>query len=583
MPLRALRLLATSIPQEVTHAASLSFTDTLQLAAGRAWSRRVSTHSRQDIPSRKRATRASTQFQPPTEQASPSGPSITGLAGSFSNHGRKKRDIGTHYLATSLDQENNLSNPRHSQAPGSTCLPNVVHLDPEGVDFEVYQRDPQDSRDNSVYHDIFNIVPANVMPYVLTPASTSDPCLGKSPAIPAPTSQRSLHRNLLFLLQTPKPPPSLPSLIDYHNLYPQWHSTRSCNLLIHIGLRNRSFGLVRRLLASFRENGLQRNAETYQLEIRWLILRGKWDEAWNYANRVKEDISNDGQLPLSIWLEFCRPRHILRQKKMPSDSDEDSIVAPQRHVADSTLCRSRHEVLRRHLPPSMPPLPRSSPFLIRSIVQLMVKSDHRDDALELVQNYFKVLPPHLNPRISNGCIYIIHALMVSNTSKDGLHRFYESRRTLASLLALNSSLKPTPRTLYILLQPLLRAKRCGTIAWDTLQSFKSQWGHYVEDRRVQRRVSQLALKEGRFDIVKKISQTEGFDRSSRQRQLEERQATDTLEISSINPYHRPPLRHVYTGNGREARLWFRHRMRLRRKLRNRLRHVTEQGQRLGPG
>ncbi|PPQ62764.1 hypothetical protein CVT24_000458 [Panaeolus cyanescens] len=571
MPLHALRLLSTSIVPEGTSIATLSFTDTLQLAAGRAWSRRVSTQSRANIPPRKRATRVSTQPQRSTED---SGPSTLKPAGYFSKQRQKKWDVRTQSLARDADRGKD-AGIRTILPLGNDCCPNVVYFDPETIDSKVNQRHPaHDSRDNSEYYDIFDVIPTNVMPHVLTQVSESDPCIGKSPTIPAPTSQLSLHRNLLFLLQKPKPPPSLPSIIDYYNLFPQWHSTRSCNLLIHLALRNRSFGVVRRLLASFRESKLHKNTETYRLEIRWLVLRGKWDEAWSYANRVKEDISPQGHIPFPIWLELCRIHDRPYPKYTPSKDNQDFVISPQKHGADLSLFRSHHETLRRHLSPSMPPLSSTSPFAIRTIVQLMVKSGHRDNAMELAQNYLKSLPPQLSPRISDGSLNIIHALMMSVPSKNGLPKFYESRSTLVSLMNFNSSLRPTPRTLYMLLQPLFRAKKSGTVAWDTLQSFKSQWGHhFAADRRVLRRISQLALKEGRLDIVNKISRMEELDRLSRQRQLKEQDAMNSLEISSTNPYSRPALKRIYTKNGREARLWFRHRIRIRRNLKVRVRRA----------
>jgi hypothetical protein len=117
-----------------------------------------------------------------------------------------------------------------------------------------------------------------------------------------------------------------------------------------------------------------------------------------------------------------------------------------------------------------------------------------------------------------------------------------------------------------ILSPLQNAKRCGTIAWNFISLCKDKWGPELENRRVQRRVSKWALKEGRMDIVATILRAEALERRSRHRRLLEVKVVGDLVRPRAKLLHRPSVRRIYPRHGREAQLWRRLRTRIHRKI-----------------
>jgi len=371
-----------------------------------------------------------------------------------------------------------------------------------------------------------------------------------------PNSRATLYRNLLYLIGVRKPSAPLPSLLDYHNHYPGLQSTRSYNILIDLSLRHKQPGVTAHLFRSLKRNGVPMNIESHKLMVRCLVQQSMWEDAWNYVwsqiklNSLPKDANGREAIPFSIWLELCRSP---KKRRRPFRCEESSITLEE-----------KYEYLHNITPGKVPSLETTSPFAIFCLVDLMLRTGRQKPAASLTKAYFKALPQFLNQKAVLSCLKIIRCHMGHCTTKPGLPRFYDVRRMLISFLQLNPSLKPNGRTLCLLFKSLQRAKKCGTVAWMQLAKFKKDWGPQVENRRILRCVSQLALKEGRLDITKIIHRQDYGLRIRGRMRLREESLVGRLEAA--NQGHRLPYRLIYPRNGREARHWYRHRVRTRLKL-----------------
>jgi len=391
-------------------------------------------------------------------------------------------------------------------------------------------------------------------------------------AVPSPPQSRDeLYSNLLHLIYVRKPTTRLPVLLDYHDLYPDLHSARTYNLLIRVALRYRAYGVVNRLLVLMREATIPKDLETYKLEVRYFVDRGYWKHAWTYVNKLikndqfPRDSDDRSQLPYKIWLELCRPPSSRLSRQRIYDKHGDTIrVCYGRVVEGPEILQTRRSLLMTYAPTSVPTLAKSSPYAIYCVVKLLIRTGSGDRAADLIKAYFKAMPRTITPRATSGCLDIIHLHMISSTAKNGLPKFYDMRKRLFALLKLHPLLQPNARTLYLLLGPVLRAKYCGSVAWNLLLSFRKNWGDTIEDMRVRRRIIQCALKQGRMDVVSWINTSQKADNKHYLFQEHASTGTDMNRIDAPLGF-RPPLTGAFLRSGREARSWLRLRARIRRK------------------
>ena len=451
--------------------------------------------------------------------------------------------------------------PKPETNPGMSVQPHkqaeaipLTYFDPflNGHEPTEAETCPPNDDDTDFFHEILPETRAELFHTVDDPLSTSG-----SPLLVTPVTQTSLYHNLLYLINVRKPTASLPSLMEYHRRYAACQSTRSYNLLLDLSLRHRQYGLTEHLFKALRHQHVPPNTETHQLMVRYLVQENLWNYAWHYVRSLQEqkmlprDKNGRPTIPFQIWLEFCRA-----PKKRRNHS---------RMIDPSTTPDEQFQILHDVRPASVPPLFATPPFPIFCLVDLMLRSGRQLAARSLTEAYFKALPQPMTKKSVLGCLRIIHAHVTRCTAKQGLPRFYEARRMVISLLKLHPSLKPNGKTLCILFKMLQKAKRCGTIAWMHLAKFKKNWGSQVENRRVLRHISRLALKEGRLDITKKIRNVETVCRLERQKLLREESLVNRLQRIP-KELRRMPYRLIYPRNGKEARLWYRHRARICRRL-----------------
>lgn len=589
MPLRVLGLfpLLTAAEQNATNLSS--FPLALQVAASRAWSRRAMAHARTKIPAevphRVRSVKESTR----------SGSSIL-TAGSFryiyftacvlsdvsNTYSNDHRMTGPKISCNAQDARiersptlRSASNDKKAAVLGDKRKQGRVRIPP--IDPECTKYEDADITGTVPGYTYFDPVMNNYEPthtdLISKEASSEDiPWKDLSPyfttvnvetsaprnlhLLPIPTSARTLYNNLLHILRTRKPRATLAALIDYHSLFPDHHSAKSYNLLISLSIHNCAYGVTNTLFGAMRRRSIQNNIETHRLYVRWLIYQGFWNRAWSYITRLMNKFPG-GVIPFPIWLEFCHTR----KGRNPAQKPVQKLPEP------SYLFSVRRKIMNTNRPLSIPALKDTPPAAIRNIVQLMVKAKLKHQAHKLTEDYFKVLPLELSKPMNHRCLEIIKVHLVFNgTGKTGLPRFNLAKTLLFSLLSLNSALRPTSDTIMFVLSTLKGAKRCGTNAWKFISLCKEKWGSEVEDRRVQRRVSNMALKEGRMDIVATILQAEALQRRSRQRRLLEIKVVGDVTRPRAKLLRRPSVRRIYPSNGREAQLWRHLRTRIHRKM-----------------
>ncbi|KNZ78515.1 hypothetical protein J132_00373 [Termitomyces sp. J132] len=302
-----------------------------------------------------------------------------------------------------------------------------------------------------------------------------------------------------------------------------------------MALRTACYGTVRWLLQSMRNDHLPGDLETWQLRVRWLVQSGMWDKAWKETMEALPQLQTlaeggklvhkvTGELPLSIWMEFfktmkdgttqMRPR----RQKTPTLNTQVAMSLRSTPPHDSSyLYATRYHTLMNNRPTIIPEdLSKTPPRVIYNAVSIMLNVGQANKALSFFKSYLECLPPSITMSRRKVCLDILHLLVAKWSSQTGLRRLYETRRMMVSLLLIYPTLRPTSTTLFLLLAPLYRAKRCGTVAANVMRAFKRDYGAATEDRRVRRRVVILALKEGRMDIAHKILRAEQSARAWRE-------------------------------------------------------------------
>ncbi|KAK0198196.1 hypothetical protein F5146DRAFT_76484 [Armillaria mellea] len=288
--------------------------------------------------------------------------------------------------------------------------------------------------------------------------------------LPPSSTRKALLNNLIHLAQR-RPSPGLPALIDYHALHRGVHSTRSYNLLIDLSIRHKSFGMVASLLRSMSAEGIDHNHITKKLLLRWLIYTDRRAEAWRLLEEITAS-SGSAPVPVDYWLEFF---HSSRHTPLSNTEFLHLMkISPVKFTETTT--------------------PRVMSVVIRAILRLGRPSY----ALKLVTTYLSAMPRKVNAVLARQNLKLVNLVVCYGLTGKGITRFFQSRQTLQSLLALHPTLRPTPATLLILLSQLSRCKRAGSMASRLVEEFKDRWGCEIENAEVRQKVASLALKDVRL-------------------------------------------------------------------------------------
>ncbi|KZT30630.1 hypothetical protein NEOLEDRAFT_1237853 [Neolentinus lepideus HHB14362 ss-1] len=322
------------------------------------------------------------------------------------------------------------------------------------------------------------------------------------PSLPQSRTSSDLCQHLLFLLHYTKPP-SVPRLINYHDAYPNLHSTTSFNLLFQHCIRHASYGTVHNLLLQMSREGFEPNTEMWKLWVRWMVKTGRWQHAWS------EVTSKTTSIPLPVWLEFFGSVHSRAFRKRDNETGKP-IPAMQELQPSPELEATRYALLVQHWPKVDVTLYEHlqvQPHAIRVIVSSLLRSNLSSSAIQITKSYLENLPSQLTRKERSGCLDIIHQHLIHHPMRTVNWPAYAALRELIGAFITSRpelGLRPTSTTLLLLLRGLKRAGRCGTIANAIMLEYKSRWGHSVVDERVRRRVASFARKEGRSDIVNEM-------------------------------------------------------------------------------
>lgn len=397
------------------------------------------------------------------------------------------------------------------------------------------------------------------------------------PHLPTPTSCETFYQNLLDMHNYSHS--SLTTLVNYHFSNPQdtrlLRSTRSFNFLVSLALRQAAFGTAARLLNAMKAESVLPNLETWKLTVRWLVRTGRWDEAMRRVQRVMrrerwpEELGlrsghQDG-LPLPLWMEFfgsLKRGALRRWVKIPQrrgygwKSANFRCVVLQTSTVSGPVQVSRYRSLMNMFPlVASPEFSQLPPRAVFFIAQAMIQLGNHVKALESTSLYFQTLPRRLSRRQQHAVLDIIHLHIRAVTEKSGLGRHFAQRRVISHLLSAHPGIRPSSKTLFLILASLRSCKRCGTLAMKCLKTFRTRWGPRTESSVVRRRIASLSIKEGRLDIAAVMLESERTLRLQKQSWRTQRDITGGASPRAFTRLLRRPTGRIFHGRGAENRKW----------------------------
>jgi hypothetical protein len=302
-----------------------------------------------------------------------------------------------------------------------------------------------------------------------SPNSTTSTIL----SLPFALSHQMFYDNLLFASSS-KPSPDVEELINYHDSRPDFHSPETYNICIDFAINHEQYNAANRLFDNMTKAEIYFDSTTCQLLVR-LHARQYSDSALDASDRP---ILRKGSTSVMKMLSVIR------------DSDPES--EPEeflRHILD--CLRPVFSGWEVH------------PKVVKAALYSLVKKDLTPAAAELASTYFSSLPKDIDEETKDQCLDMIHLLLNINP-RGGLSALSANHKLLIALLKTHPSFQPSPKTLFLLLSPLKRTKKPGSMAMRVMQSFRKTWGDGVVDDRVRLRVLKFAKKEGRLEIVEKM-------------------------------------------------------------------------------
>lgn len=392
------------------------------------------------------------------------------------------------------------------------------------------------------------------------------------PQLEKPTDSTSLYRNLLTLVYNKQRPTPLPDLIQYyHHNSRDYHSTRSYNFLISLAIRHACLGTAHELIKTMRVEGFKGDLETWKLKVRLLIRCGQWGGAWR---SVLADVKNPERMcdiglspklgagmPLVIWIEFFMTMKLGSIRQWTGKDGGLQILRENlRNGEDSgaSVDVQRLRVLMEHAPTLTPDQYTAMPArAVYFIVWAMLRIDHPDDARNMTRSYLTGLPAKLDDTHIRASLDIIH-LHISFGIKelDALAAHRCARQLVEEFLSMHDDLRPSARTLFLLLRPLKRSLYAGTHARRAVNAFCNKWGDFLrESPNVRRRVTEFAVKQGNSRQAEH-ELSRGHHPFAKKKSPKAKVPDSDVAHANQEP-SRKPFTHVHQGSGVEAYKWWR--------------------------
>jgi len=320
-----------------------------------------------------------------------------------------------------------------------------------------------------------------------------------------PNSRRSLVSALIMLYNN-VPALPFPRLIDYHNLFPEHHSTRSFNIIIGLAIRHSARPTTVRLFRQMREEGLQRDEETIKLVIRYLVKTGDWTAAWKSVKEAAARTSNPNNIPLVFLVEFFgSPSNTVGYRRIRDPTRHGEFIVSSNKLSEFpnpegfAMLQAPVEYAMRHDT-------LHTPFRILFALSRRLLVIRRGDlARSTLDTFVNTFDPPVRERDLRNIIDLVHLHLRRqyNVESDGTQGKFQHPMSIFHRYFTNSriGLKPTPMSLYYLLNNLNRNEARGWRAFRVLRHMRRKWGPRIENEGVRRLVAKFAIEDNRPDIA----------------------------------------------------------------------------------
>ncbi|TFY83997.1 hypothetical protein EWM64_g3 [Hericium alpestre] len=302
------------------------------------------------------------------------------------------------------------------------------------------------------------------------------------------SSRDAFARSLRAQLFTAHPP-SLKELVSQHASHPDLQTTQSFNLVIDIAIRHTIFTVARQLIRTMQDANIDADLETWKLYVRLLVREGRWEEAWEAAMSRRDGWLGAGyeagKPPLDVYFELLgRTNRGARGRRRDDWPNLDPGMANL----------DRYEVLMRSVPSAAPQADHPPGWVIRASVEALLRMGERESAMGITSHFLGHDPGGLGLRLLHTHLGIKQGLCSPRT-------FNKARRELLHFCKVCPELRPDAKALFLLLGHLQRSKRGAKIGNDMAKMFRRRWGERTMSPQVMRRLLELAVVEGRTDII----------------------------------------------------------------------------------
>ncbi|EJD55542.1 hypothetical protein AURDEDRAFT_179284 [Auricularia subglabra TFB-10046 SS5] len=332
-------------------------------------------------------------------------------------------------------------------------------------------------------------------PEMARPTERPSAKVQRAPRSPAQLYQRLLDLTNGLLHRThPRPPPSIQTLVEYHDRYSALNSTKSYNVLMEYAIRHTDFGAAYRLITRMRKHAAQAlpNLETEVLTVRLLVRVGRWDEAWARCWHEGGATYRWARThPFPFWLEFFA----FVSPAIPWGRARFFKVDRDRSVESAQLRK-----LLEHIPRLTGlDFDHAPPRLIAALVFRLLTADRRDTALDIARGFLRGLPPTLHAETNRDAVRIID--LFASFGYESKLPWAKVRDTFNELMKLHPDLRPGPASIAPVIRTLRYEQNGGRRALAFLKAARARWGTRVEDATVRRVIAKMAFHNDRRDIV----------------------------------------------------------------------------------
>ena len=322
---------------------------------------------------------------------------------------------------------------------------------------------------------------------------------------PTPNDRKSLVSALIMLYNN-VPALPFPRLIDYHNLFPEHHSTRSFNIIIGLAIKHSARPTAIRLFRQMREEGIQKDEETIKLIIRFLVRIGHWKVAWQSVKQAAERIGNPNNIPLVFLVEFFgSPSNTVGSRLIRDPTRHGEFLVSSNKLREFpnpegfAMLQAPVEYAMRH---NMHRTPFRILFALSRRLLIIRRGDLARSILDTFVNNFK---PPLRERDLRDVLDLVHLHLRRqyNVEPDGKLGGFKHSMSIFHRYFTKSTigLRPTPMSLFYLLNNLNKNAVRGWRAFRVLRHMRAEWGPRIENEGVRRLVAKFATEDKRPDIA----------------------------------------------------------------------------------